>query len=67
MGKKGVEPHEEGMSMCMCVRSLHSKLPLKLEEELNSQMDTLASFLLTMDLIYTKMVSLGHLALIPTS
>ena len=46
MGMKAVEPHEEGMSMCVCVcvRSLHSKLPLKLEEELNSQMNTLAHF-----------------------
>ena len=30
--------------VCVCVRSLHSKLPLKLEEEFNSQMNTLASF-----------------------
>ena len=46
MVMKEVDPHEEGMSMCVCgcVRILHSKLSLKLEEELSSQMNTLAHF-----------------------
>ena len=70
MGMKGLELHEEGTSMCVCVcvcvRSLHFKLPLELEEKLNSQMNTLASFLLTMTYIYTKKLNLGLLALIPT-
>ena len=46
MGKRGFEPHEERMNVCVCVcvRGLHSKLPLKLEEELYSQMSTLPSF-----------------------
>ena len=44
--KKPLQAWLKRMRVCVCVyvRSLHSKLPLKLEEELNSQMSTLASF-----------------------
>ena len=48
MGKRGFEPHEERMNVCVCVcvcvRDLCSKLPLKVEKELYSQMNTLPSF-----------------------
>ena len=44
MGIGGLKPHVERMCVCVCVRGLHSKLPLKLEEELYSQMNTMLIF-----------------------
>ena len=68
-GKASLEPYAKRMSMCVCVcvRCIHSKLPLKLERKSTPKMNTNAPFLLTMTPFYTKKVILGHLALIPTS
>ena len=68
---KRKKPHEvcvERMRVwvCVCVRSLHSRLPLKLEEELNSQNEQNSLMFLKITSIYTKKVNFMHLALIPT-
>ena len=67
MGKKGVEPHEEGMSMCVCVYeelALQTSIKAWGGAELTNEHTSI--ILLTMTSIYTKNVNFMHLALILT-